>query len=176
MPENRGGEPVNRRGISLVEIVIASAVAVVVAALAATLFRNGSRSVAFIFRESIVLTEARKVFDGERERTGLLPQLRGATAVQSLGENTLALQTLTSTVTFQNSPAGLRRLENENDSLLGKDIAVTALAGYDVDENGLVIESTSAATARLVTVRAESGAAGKRDYVFFSGAALRNRP
>lgn len=170
----------NRRGVTLVELLVGLTTALIIGAVSASLLKAGIMTYTYSVRQNEALTRARKALGNEGEATGVLRGSRKADSVSALNAAQVSVQSSTSaTVTsFYLGGSGLYRSVSGAPTLHAESITSMTVNYYNLNGSGLIIESTAAASATLVT--AQVTVAGKtskdRSYHLFSGTLLRNHP
>lgn len=164
--------------MTIIELTIGSAVIGIIAIVMAGIFKAGVGSSNYSLRQGLVVANAQKAVFGERLRRGVSRALQDGVGVNALNADSLDFRTW-------DSPDVDYYIENGNlirsHSGLAKPqaVGVTGLEVryYNLDSNGLIIESTAAVSAQLVTARiAMQGKGSTKSYAFFTGATMRNHP
>lgn len=162
--------------MTLVEALVGIVVLAIVSVAAAGLFKAGIRSSVYTLRQTAFLTGARKGLLGEAGRHGLVWTSQESASAADLSTGTLTLgQAAGSAVSFRLQQGRLLRSQVGVDSVQAGDISRLSVAYYNLDDAGLVIESTAAAGAAFVTFELGVSRDGSPEQRFFSGARLRNR-
>lgn len=167
----------NRRGFSVVELIIGIAVASVIAIVSASLFKAGIKTYRYTARQTVALAAGVSAMRGSGSREGMILASRSAQYVQALDAGQLAVRTSTGVVsTYMLSGGNLMRgLSTGTTVTLAADVSALAVNYYNIAATGLIVESTVAANATMATFKVTvKGLSGSRD--FFSGASLRNHP
>lgn len=165
-----------RAGFTLAEAVVGIAVLAIVGLAAAGLFKAGLKASSYTLDQMSFLSSGRMAVLGDASRHGLVWTSQESSSALSLSTGSLTLgQAAGSAVAFRTSAAALLRGQLGVEKTQAKDVSSLALAYYNLDAAGRVIESTAAAGAAFVTfdlgvTRPRSG-----EQRFFSGARLRNR-
>jgi len=170
----------NRRGVTLIELMVGVATAVIIAAVSATLLKAGLMTYTYSVRQNEALTRARKALGNEGAATGVL---RGSRTAYALSELNAAQVTVTATTaatitSYYVSGGGLYRSVAGTPALHAEGITSLTVNYYNLNASGLIVESTAAASATLVTARVtlRGKTAQQKDYHLFSGTLLRNHP
>jgi len=164
------------RGFTLIEAIVGLATLAIIAMVLTALFTAGVKSFVYASQQTAILTNARKMYEGDGAAHGFMWTLRDAKALQGISPTTLdLLDSDGSAVQFTLSNNSLTRTQNSRTVTLGKNVKAFTPAYYNLDSSGRIMISTSAATAAFVTVYVQSGQAGKKSYAFFCGMRLRNR-
>lgn len=167
------------RGLTLVELCVGLVAATVIGAASAGMLKAGILTYSHSVRQNESLSRLRKAVGGEGSAAGILREGRPSASVSALdASSVVVLSTAAAATTYAVSGGSLYLTKDGTTSLHAEKIKSIAVAYYNLDANGLIIESTSAASARLVTAQVTVGAvnAKQKDYNLFSGALLRNHP
>lgn len=168
----------NRRGVTLVELVVGVATAVTIGAVSAGILKAGIMTYGHSVRQNDALTRTRKAVGGEASAFGILRASRAANAVSALNAAQVGVLSSTSTVltSYYVSGGQLFRAVAGAPSMHADEITSMTVNYYNLNGNGLIIESTSTASATLVTalVTLQGKTSRLRDYHLFSGTLLRN--
>ena len=170
----------NRRGLTLVELLVGLVTAVIIGAVSASMFKAGIMTYTHSVRQNGALTRTRKALGGEGSAAGITRTGRSAYAVSALDAGSVGVLSSTSAVLASYavsggdlyfSKAGVSKLHVDK-------ITSMSVNYYNMDSSGLIFESTSAASARLVTtlVTLRGNNSKQKDYHLFSGVLLRNHP
>ena len=170
----------NRRGVTLIELLVGVATAVVIGAVSAGILKAGIMTYTHSVRQNEALTRLRKALGGEASAFGVLRASRAANAVSALSADTVGVVTSTSVVLTSYYVSG-GKLYRSVDGVVTQhadEMTTVAVNYYNLDANGLIYESSVTASAMLVTAQVTlQGKTGKlRDYSLFSGTVLRNHP
>lgn len=170
----------NRRGLTLIELVVGLVTAVIIGAVSASLLKAGIQTYQFSARQNEALTRARKALGGEGSSTGLLRGSRSAYRVSALNASQAAvISTSAVTTSFSVSNNSLYRTVGGTPTVLADKITALTVNYYNLNSSGLIIESTAAVSATLVTALATlqgQGGSKQKSYYLFSGTLLRNHP
>lgn len=167
------------RGLTLVELCVGLVAATVIGAASAGMLKAGIMTYTHSVRQDEALTRMRKAVGGEGSAAGILREGRPSAYVSTLDPaSVVVLSTSAAAAAFSVSGGSLYRTKDGTTSLHAEKIKSITVNYYNLDSSGLIIESTSAASARLVTAQVTVGAvnAKQKDYNLFSGALLRNHP
>lgn len=180
MLEIHGHEQMSRRGATLVELMAGVVTAAIIAAASAGLLKAGMMTYTASVRQNEALTKLRKAVGSEGSATGILPVSRGAYAVNALNAAQLAVLSSSSAVvmSYYASAGNLIKSQGGVPATHAESIGTIAVNYYNTDSNGLVVESTTAAGARLVTALVTYPAKTNKlkDHKLFAGTLLRNMP
>ena len=170
----------NRRGVTLVELLAGLATALIIGAVSASLLKAGIKTYTYSVRQNEALTRARKALGNEGAASGVLRGSRKANAVSALNAAQVSVESSTSVITtsYYVGGAGLYRSIAGTPELQAESITQMEVKYYNLNGSGLIIESTSAASAVLVTAQVTiPGKTSKdRSYHLFSGTLLKNHP
>lgn len=170
----------NRRGLTLVELLVGLVTALIIGAVSASILKAGIMTYTHSVRQNEALTRARKAVGGEGSAAGVVRAARSAHAVSDLEDDEFGVLSSTSSVltTYEVEDGGLYLTKDGVSTLHADQITEIAVNYYNLDGDGLIAESTSAASARLVTalVTLKGKTPKQKDYKLFSGVILRNHP
>lgn len=170
----------NRRGLTLVELLVGLVTALIIGAVSASILKAGIMTYTHSVRQNEALTRTRKAVGGEGAAAGVVRAARSAHAVSDLEDDEVGVLSSTSSVltSFEVEDGSLYVTKGGVTALHADRIAEIAVNYYNMDGNGLIAESTSAASARLVTalVTLKGSTPKQKDYKLFSGVILRNHP
>lgn len=177
MPEHHRRQPLSR-GFSLVELIVAAATAALIALVSAMLFKAAFVTYVYTVNQSAALAAARGAISGDGSRLGLLWETQSSDAVSALTADELTAVASTDTIRFHLSDGDLYKTRAGVTTKLADDVDSLAINYYNVNASGLVVESTAANSASLVTalVTMRGNGANDKTYRFYSGARLRNHP
>ena len=166
------------KGFTLVEMAVGIAVTAMIGLIIAGLFKAGIQSYRYSLRQTLVLANARKAIDGDGGARGLIWSGQEAQATSDLSADgvTLNLPTVASRrFLVANQALFQSQMGSENKQADG--ITSMQAVYYNLDAQGRIMESASAASASLITtLLTMRGSGADRSYQFFSGARMRNRP
>lgn len=166
------------RGATLVELLVGIATAVVIGAVSASILKAGIMTYSHSVRQNEALTAMRKAVGGEGAAFGVLRASRAASSVSALDAASVGVVSSTSAVltSYYVSGGKLYRSVGGAAGVHADKIASIAVNYYNLDGSGLIVESTAAASAQLVTalVTVKGQNSKRRDYHLFSGTLLRN--
>lgn len=168
----------NARGLTLVELLVGLVTAGIIGAVSAGMLKAGIMTYTHSVRQNDALTRTRKAVGGEGSAAGVLRGSRSAHTVSALAADEVRVLVSSSSVLTNYYVSG-------GDLFLSRDGAaglhadkVTSIAVnyYNLDGNGLIVESTAAVSARLMTalVTVAGQTSKQKDYHLFSGTLLRN--
>lgn len=170
----------NRRGVTLVELLVGLVTALIIGAVSASILKAGIMTYSHSVRQNDALTRTRKAVGGEGSAAGVVRAGRSAHTVDALDAAEFGVRSSTSSVlTSYAVSGGNLYLSKAGVSVLHADqITQIAVNYYNMDGDGLIAESTSAASAKLVTalVTLKGKTPKQKDYKLFSGVLLRNHP
>jgi len=168
----------NRRGVTLVELVVGVATAVVIGAVSAGILKAGIMTYSNSVHAHESLTRIRKALGGEGAAFGVLRAGRAANAVAALNAAQVEVNSSTSTVLTSYYVSGGRLLRSVGGVVTQQadEMSTMTVNYYNMNASGLIVESTSTASATLVTalVTLRGKTTKLRDYQLFSGTMLRN--
>lgn len=168
----------NSRGLTVVELMVGVVTATIIGAVSAGMFKAGIMTYTHSVRQNDALTRTRKAVGGEGAAGGVLRASRSAHTVNALDAGEVGVLVSSSSVLTRYHVAGgdLFLTKGGAAGLHADQITSIAVNYYNLDGNGLIMESTAAVSARLVTALVT--VAGKnnkqKDYHLFSGTLLRN--
>jgi hypothetical protein len=171
-------QPLNRRGITLLELTVGIALAGVVGLVSAGLFKAGIKSYNYSYRQTRIISSARKAMAGDGPRLGMTLATLNASAVDALAVSSLTVTPAGDfSTTFLLSDGGLYRHRLATRSLQAESVTGLQVAYYNLDAAGRIMVSTSAASAAYVTTQIELKGArpGDKTYNFAAGALVRNK-
>ena len=170
----------NSRGLTLVELLVGLVTATIMGAVSASILKAGIVTYTHSVRQNDSLTRTRKAMGGEGSAAGIVRAGRAAYEVPALDADTVGVLTSSSSIltSYYVSNGNLFLDKGGASGLHAGKVTSIAVNYYNLDGNGLIFESTSAASARLVTALVTvAGATNKqKDYRLFSGTLLRNHP
>lgn len=170
----------NARGLTLTELLVGLAAATIIGAASAGILKAGIMTYAHATRLNDALTRTRKAVGGEASAAGVLRASRTAHAVSALDAASVGVLSSTSAAltSYYVSDGGLYLSKGGVSGLHADKVTAIAVNYYNLDGSGLIMESTSAASARLVTalVTVAGRTSRQKDYRLFSGTLLRNHP
>ncbi len=177
MPRHHRHQPLNR-GVTLIELLIALTTAVTIATASVLLFKVAIRTYQTTARQTLALGSIRNSFSGDGSSTGMLEALRVGKTVSSLGGSTLVVVSTSGvSTTFSLSGGNLSRVDGSGTDVLAGSISTMTFAYYNMNSSGLIMQSTAAASATMVTAQLTlTGTGDQKTYVSFGGARLRNHP
>jgi hypothetical protein len=168
----------NRRGLTLVELLVGLVTALIIGAVSASILKAGIMTYTHSVRQNEALTRTRKAVGGEGSAAGVVRAGRSAHTVDALNASAVEIRSSTSSVlsTYAVSGGNLYLTKGGVSGLHADQITAIEVNYYNMDGDGLIAESTSAANARLVTalVTLKGKTAKQKDYKLFSGVVLRN--
>jgi hypothetical protein len=168
----------NRKGFTVMELVIGLGTAAILGLVSASLFKAGMLTYNYMSRQNKALASSIKALSGDGSRSGILRTARAAKSVQSLGSTTMTfVSTASATTAFTLGGTNLTYTTSAGTKVQATDISTMTLGYYNFNTGtGRLIQSTAAASATLITVQLDmKGKSGtQKDYNFFSGAWMRN--
>lgn len=168
----------NARGLTVVELLVGLVTAAIIGAVSAGMLKAGIMTYTHSVRQNDALTRTRKAVGGEGAAAGVLRGSRSAHAVNDLNAGEVGVLVSSSSILTRYHVAGgdLFLSKGGASGLHADDITSIAVNYYNLDGNGLIMESTAAASARLVTalVTVAGKNSKQKDYQLFSGTLLRN--
>ncbi|MFH1724272.1 MAG: prepilin-type N-terminal cleavage/methylation domain-containing protein [Elusimicrobiota bacterium] len=176
MPGHRAHQPLNR-GFTLIELAVGVAVLGTLVLLIAGLFRAGAVTSEYTLRHTFALANARKSFQGEGSRRGLVWGAQNARKVRALSAGALSTKDAANDdVDYTLSKGKILRSQLGTQRSLSEGIESVEFKYYNLADDGTVIESTAPESAAMVTAMISIKGSRGNTYRFLSGAALRNRP
>ena len=170
----------NTRGVTLVELCVGLAAALIIGAVSAGILKAGIMTYTHSVRQNESLTRTRKALGGEGAAAGVVRAGRTAHTVDALNAASVDVLVSSSSVLTRYFVSGGNLLLSKDGVAAVHADKITSIAVnyYNMDASGLIIESTSAASARLVTalVTLQGATSKQKDYALFSGTLLRNHP
>jgi len=161
--------------MTLVELVMGLVIIAVIAGIITGLFKAGIKSFHYTLRQTLVLANARKAFDGDGSAHGLLWQAREAGSVNTLGASTLHVDSPQGfPVQYTLSDGVLWNIQRGDQTEQAKAVTAMQTKYYHMSDQGIITESVDASSATLITVFLQMEAPRKKSYSFFSGGQLRN--
>lgn len=170
----------NTRGVTLIELMMGVVTVAIIAAASAALLKAGIVTYSFSVRQNEALTKTRKALGRDGAASGIMPTGRYAHAVGAL--NAAAVTVLVSSDSAVDSyyvaGGALERSQGGTAAVHAESIASLAVNYYNMNSSGLIVESTAAASARLVTalVAMPAKTNKQKSHRLFSGTMLRNKP
>lgn len=159
--------------------MVGVAVSGVVALVTAGLFKAGLLTFNYAVRQNYALSSARKALDGDGPRYGMVWMSQGASFVETLAASSLTVAAPNALpTTFAVHGQDLYQSQLDVKVKHAEGVSSVALNYYNLDDAGRIVESTSPASATLVTalVSIRGKDPRRKTYEFFSGAQLRNHP
>jgi len=154
-------------------VAIASVLALVIAGI----FKAGVLTSRYSLAQTRILSEARAALIGTGKIKGVLWQTQEASSFSTMSSTSLALGYAgAASITFRLSGKDLLQGQLGVDQKVTTGISSIAFSYYNVDAAGLIMESTAAASAALVTASVALPGERGKSYTFFTGASLRNQP
>jgi hypothetical protein len=170
----------NARGLTLIELLVGLVTALIIGAVSASILKAGIMTYTHSVRQNESLTRTRKAMGGEGRAEGIVRASRAAHTVSALDAGAVGVLSSTSSVLTSYTVSGgdLFLSEGGVSGLHADKVTSVAVNYYNLDGSGLIAESTSAASARLVTalVTVAGQTSKQKDYKLFSGTLLRNHP
>lgn len=171
-------KPLRRGGFTLLELIVALAVAGITVAALVGLFRASLTATRFALRQTSTLSSARKALVSEGPHKGILWAVQGSTAVVNLSPSSLSL-VLPGSVSMDYAMQGdiLKAIEAGTTYYQAKDVGALSVNYYNINSNGLIQVSTDANVAQYVTVSftLKGHLAKESTHYLYSGAWLRNK-
>lgn len=168
----------NRRGLTLVELLVGLVTALIIGAVSASILKAGIMTYTHSVRQNDALARTRKAVGGEGSAAGVVRAGRSAHTVTALDASAVGVLVSSSSVltSFSVSGGNLYLTKGGVSTLHADQITEIAVNYYNLDGNGLIFESTAAASAKLVTtlVTLKGKTPKQKDYKLFSGVVLRN--
>jgi hypothetical protein len=167
------------KGLTVMELVVGVATAAIIGLVSAYLVKAGIMTYNYSARLDDALTRTRRSLGGAGSATGILESSRSGYAVTALNASTVTVNSPASlTNSYYVNDQGLFRSKSGVGSVQADQITHLAINYYNLDASGLIIESTAAVSAKLVTalVTLQTKSKQPKTVKLFSGAILRNHP
>lgn len=167
----------NRKGFTVPELVIGIACAAVIGLVSTALFKAGVTTYNYTIRQNSILISASNALSGNGAKTGILSSARQSKDISALNTSSLVLlSTASNTTTFALAGENMTRTENGATVQLATGVSTVTFRYYNLAASGLIMVSTAANTASLVTTNlvVKGKFAKQRDYIFYGAARLRN--
>jgi type II secretory pathway component PulJ len=170
----------NRRGMTLLELLVGLITAAVIATVCAQVLLVGIKTYSYSSRQTDSLTRTRKALAGDGSRAGLLGAARGAYGFSTVSASSVALTAASTNSNYYVKNSKLYRT-NSSGSVVQADSVNSLQLSYYLSTNGIISSTTIASSATMVTalVTVTTGAVstGKYNgYSLWSGAVLRDHP
>jgi hypothetical protein len=175
MPSNAFRQPLNRRGITLVEVALGIGILGIISVVIAGMLRAGVVTYNYTMGQLVVLRRTRQALDNPAASQGVVRALRAAKGASALSDGSIRIEpTQGPEVRFHLEQGALLSSQTGVSAKQADGIRSMEFKYYHLDENGRVVESAGLDSASLVvgTMRMSGG---RSEHVTFSGAALRNR-
>ena len=172
-------EPLKRGGFTLLELVIGIALAGVVGLVTSGLFKAGIKSYNYSYRQTRIISSARKSLAGDGSRSGMILAAQGAVSVDSLSSSRLPVTPAGDFSTaFFVSGDNLYRSRLERDTLQADMVSGIAVSYYSMDDTGHIMVATAPASASFVIsqIIMKGKLSYDKKYTFVSGTRLHNNP
>lgn len=176
MPDHARHQPLNRRGVTLVELLVAVTTAAVIALVSAQLFKVAVMTYNYTYRQNAALSAFRGTLSGVGSHKGVLEASRTASAANSLAAGSLSVSTNAVTTSFVLSTGTVVSAVSTTTYRLGDAMTTLTVAYYNLDSSGLVMVSTSAGSATFVTTLMTLTNSAGKTFRSYAGARLRNHP
>jgi len=169
-----------RRGMTMIELLVALVTAAIMASVCAEVLMIGIKTYNYSSRQTASLTRTRKALGGDGSRTGLLGSARGAYAFSTVSTSSVAVAAASSATNFYVKNSKLYRTKSGTSNVQADSFGSLSLSYY-MTTNGIISSTTIASSATmltaLVTVTTGAVSAGTYDaFSLFSGAQLRDHP
>ena len=165
------------RGLTLVELMVALAVASIIGLVVVGIFRAGVLAWTYGIRQTSALSSARKAILGDGSKIGLSEAVQESDALLSLSSSSLSVHVVAgSSMSYSISNGVLYQAQLGVPIKLADGLTSLQVTYYNLASNGRIMESTSAASAAFAAFLLTSQSASQKTYTFYGGAALRNRP
>ena len=154
-------------------VAIASVLSLVVAGI----FKAGILTSRYSLSQTQILSEARAALIGTGKLKGVLWQVQEGSSFSTLSSTSLAVgYASAASISFRLSGKDLLQRQLSVDQKVTTGISSMTFSYYNLDAAGHIMESTAAVSASLVTGTAVLPGERSKNYTFFTGAALRNKP
>jgi prepilin-type N-terminal cleavage/methylation domain-containing protein len=165
----------NRRGITLIEMMIGVAMLGIIASVIAGLFGAAEKSFVYASGQTAMLSGIRKGLEGGGVPHGVIWEARQATTVRSLSASALSLTTPDgSAPQFSLSGTNLQTVQSSITRTVAQKVTGLELAYYNLDSAGHIITAASAGAASFVAAQVQVQGSSAKTYTFYTGARLRN--
>ncbi|MBI3548224.1 MAG: hypothetical protein HY078_04130 [Elusimicrobia bacterium] len=165
-------------GFTVLELIVGLVTAGVIAIVSAKMIQAGIATYNYTVRQNYILTNTREALMGKGSKTGILWSTQIANKTQSLPATSINVISSGSIVTaYALSGTNLERTYNAGTpGKLAEKLSTIDVHYYNINSaTGLILESTAAVSASMVTVQLKmNGYQQQRSYEFYSGAQLRN--
>lgn len=167
----------SRRGFTLMELMMGVAIASVLALVVSGIFKAGILTSRYSLSQTRILSEARAALIGTGRIKGVLWQAQEGSSFMTLSSTSLAVgYASAASISFRLSGLDLLQSQLGVDQKAATGISSMTFSYYNLDAAGRIMESTAAASAALVTAAVVLPGDRGKNYNFFTGAALRDRP
>jgi len=175
MSQHTFHQPLNA-GFTLMELTIGLASFGIIGAILVMLFSAGLKSVNYSLFQTLMLTSARQAFEGSDTLHGMVWQARQAASLNDLAASTLDLNTPAgSLVQYQISNQSLINVQQGIQKTQAVKVVALSVNYYAMNSQGTIVQSTTAASATMVTTSIQIQGPKFQPHYFFTGAELRNR-
>jgi hypothetical protein len=159
------------------ELMMGVAIAAVLALVVSGIFKAGILTSRYSLSQTQILSEARAALIGTGKIKGVLWQTQEASSFSTMSSTSLALGYAgAASISFRLSGRDLLQSQLGVDTKVTTGISSMTFTYYNLDAAGHVMESTAAVSAVLVTATAVLPGERGKNYNFFTGATLRNKP
>jgi prepilin-type N-terminal cleavage/methylation domain-containing protein len=170
----------NRRGMTLLELLVGLVTAAIIASVCAKVLLLGIKTYNYSARQTASLTRTRKALAGDGSRAGLLGAARGAYVFSTVSASSVAVTSSSAATNFYVKNSNLYRTKSGSSVIQADGVGALTLTYY-MSTAGIVSSTTVASSATMVTalVSVTTGAvsAGTYNaYSLYSGAKLRDHP
>ncbi len=165
--------------MTLVELVIGIALAASAATVCASMMKAGLQTYLYALRQNSILAEGKSALFGSGSLLGIEASARQSAYFVALSSGDLNLQFAAKpSVRYSVAYQTLIQTASGLSTRQAQTVTALNLNYYNMDDNGRIIESTSAARASYMTVMVVFGKlnSGGRSYMMYSGAQSRNHP
>lgn len=170
----------NKRGFTLVELMVGVVTAAIIGTVSAKLLQVGLMTYHYTVRQHDSLTRTRRALGGEGSATGILWASRGASIVSGISADAAAVVAPVSAevTSYYVGGDGLYRSRSGTAVLHADAITNLTVHYYNMSPAGVIQVSSAPSAATLVTtmVTMQGKTSRQTDYRLFSGASLRNHP
>ena len=168
------------RGLTLIELLVGMATAVIIGAVCAKILHLGIVSYNYAYRQNASLIRTRKALVGDGAHTGVLAESRGAYAVSGVQASTASVLSTASAVltNFYVTNGNLYRTKAGAASVQADSVSSLSL-GYYMSTDGMISSTTVISSATMVTALVTVGSgttSAQKPYSLYAGARLRNHP
>ncbi len=169
----------NRRGMTLIELLVGMATAAILVGVCAKVIQLGVVTYGYASRQNASLTKTRKAMTGDGVRAGILGSSREGYAFASLQTSSVSiLSSSTPIVTMYYVANGNLNRSRSGTTIVQADGVNSLALNYYMATGGLISSTTNVSSATmvtaLVTVGTGTASSAQKPYALYTGARLRN--